>query len=212
MSAVSNQLRRAGAIFGTALFLLASAPLGQADHNTSPNFKIREGKNGRLPKLNTALPRYVQVFGLFIHATSRVPEAKLLHAADIAAELGPGCEIVEPGSGEGVKIRRLLSALDRPSVYRPIDVAGAQLDEAAANFHGLRDFYNLVRSIGRKGQAPVWDDEDEGDLMWEPDHGDERIGSAPGKFNEPVGVAISHGRLCVSEQTGRRIQVLTFDG
>ncbi len=54
------------------------------------------------------------------------------YAADIAAELGPGCEIVEPGSGEGVKIRRLLSALDRPSVYRPIDVAGAQLDEAAA--------------------------------------------------------------------------------
>ena len=86
MSAVSNQLRRAGAIFGTALFLLAAAPLGQADHNTAPDFKIREGKNGRLPKLNTSLPRYVQVFGLFIHATSRVPEAKLLHAADIAAE------------------------------------------------------------------------------------------------------------------------------
>ena len=86
MSAVSNQLRRAGAIFGTALFLLAAAPLGQADHNTAPDFKIREGKNGRLPKLNTALPRYVQVFGLFIHATSRVPEAKLLHAADIAAD------------------------------------------------------------------------------------------------------------------------------
>ena len=86
MSAVSNQLRMAGAIFGTALFLLAAAPLGQADQNTAPDFKIREGKNGRLPMLNTALPRYVQVFGLFIHATSRVPEAKLLHAADIAAD------------------------------------------------------------------------------------------------------------------------------
>ena len=38
------------------------------------------------------------------------------------------------------------------------------------------------------------------------------MGSAPGEFNEPAGVAIGHGRLYVSEKTGRRIQVLTLEG
>ncbi|MDP6795240.1 MAG: hypothetical protein QGG00_07600 [Verrucomicrobiota bacterium] len=86
MSPVKNHLRRAGAILGTALFILkASAPI-QADQNSTPDFKIREGKNDRFPGLKTALPRYVQVFGLFIQATSRVPDAKLLHAANIAAD------------------------------------------------------------------------------------------------------------------------------
>ena len=70
-----------------------------------------------------------------------------------------------------------------------------------------------VRSIGRTGQAPDWgDDEVDDDIDEEPFDGDERIGSAPGEFNQPVGVAIGHGRLYVSEQRGRRIQVLTLDG
>ena len=67
-----------------------------------------------------------------------------------------------------------------------------------------------VRSIGRTGQAPVWD-EDENDLYASID-GDERMESAPGEFNEPFGVAIGHGRLYVSEDEGKRIQVLTLEG
>ena len=67
-----------------------------------------------------------------------------------------------------------------------------------------------IRSIGRTGQAPVWD-EAPYDLYASVD-GDERVGSAPGEFNEPAGVAIGHGRLYVSERTGRRIQVLTLEG
>ena len=67
-----------------------------------------------------------------------------------------------------------------------------------------------VRSIGRTGQAPVWDDE--GDDLWASMDGDERIGSVSGEFYEPIGVAIGHGRLYVSEQRGRRIQVLTLEG
>ena len=86
MSAFTNHLRRVGAILSTALFLLTTSATGQADQNTSPDFKIWEGKNERLPRLKTALPRFIQVFGLFIQATSSVPEAKLLHAADIAAD------------------------------------------------------------------------------------------------------------------------------
>ena len=49
----------------------------------------------------------------------------------IAEALGEDCEIVEPGSGEGIKTRRLLKALHRPRSYRPIDVAGEQLSAAA---------------------------------------------------------------------------------
>ncbi len=68
-----------------------------------------------------------------------------------------------------------------------------------------------VRSIGRTGQGPIWED-GEGDDSFESMDGDERIGSAPGEFNEPAGVAIGHGRLYVSEATGRRIQALTLEG
>ena len=58
-------------------------PVGQA---TEPDFKIHSGKNDRLPGLKSALPKHVQVFGLYIQATDRVPDAKLLHAADITAD------------------------------------------------------------------------------------------------------------------------------
>ena len=69
-----------------------------------------------------------------------------------------------------------------------------------------------VRSIGRTGEAPDWGDEEEGADIWATFDGDERIGSAPGEFDEPCGVAIGHGRLYVSERHGRRIQVLTLEG
>ena len=72
-----------------------------------------------------------------------------------------------------------------------------------------------VRSIGRTGQAPDWDeatDDLRGPLRGPLLDGDERIGTAPGEFNAPAGVAIGHGRLYVSEKTGRRIQVLTLEG
>ncbi|SVC23827.1 uncharacterized protein METZ01_LOCUS276681, partial [marine metagenome] len=58
-------------------------PVGQA---AEPDFKIHSGKNDRLPGLKSALPKHVQVFGLYIQATDRVPDAKLLHAADITAD------------------------------------------------------------------------------------------------------------------------------
>lgn len=62
-------------------------------------------------------------------------------AMDMAAELGAGIEVVEPGSGEGVKIRHLLRALDAPHSYRPMDVAAEQLHEAAKTL--AADFPNL---------------------------------------------------------------------
>jgi L-histidine Nalpha-methyltransferase len=56
-------------------------------------------------------------------------ETALLHrsAPMIAALIGPGARVVEPGAGAMVKTRVLLRALDRPAAYVPVDVAGPQL-------------------------------------------------------------------------------------
>ena len=49
-------------------------------------------------------------------------------AAEIADSLGEDLILIEPGSGEGVKVRLLLEALgDRASVYVPVDIAADQL-------------------------------------------------------------------------------------
>ena len=69
-----------------------------------------------------------------------------------------------------------------------------------------------VRSIGKAGPAPEPDEEDYEPYFEYEDYLDERIGSAPGEFAEPVGVCVGHGKLYVSEARGRRIQVLTLEG
>jgi L-histidine N-alpha-methyltransferase len=63
------------------------------------------------------------------------------HLPAIAAVVGPAARVIEPGSGAGRKTRMLLSALDRPAVYIPIDVSAEQLTATArelrAAFAGL---------------------------------------------------------------------------
>jgi dimethylhistidine N-methyltransferase len=54
------------------------------------------------------------------------------HVGEIADLLGPGCKIVEPGSGSGLKTRLLLEALREPAAYVPVDISRAQLEEFAA--------------------------------------------------------------------------------
>ena len=82
MGATIRHFNRVTASICAALFYFFMTPVGQA---AEPDFKIHSGKNDRLPGLKSALPKHVQVFGLFIQATDRVPEAKLLHAASITA-------------------------------------------------------------------------------------------------------------------------------
>lgn len=53
------------------------------------------------------------------------------HAGDFAGLIGPEADIVEFGAGSGMKVRLLLDALDRPAVYRPIDISGDHLLAAA---------------------------------------------------------------------------------
>lgn len=55
-----------------------------------------------------------------------------LHAAEMAAALGPNGLIIEPGSGSSLKTRLLLDALDRPCAYAPVDISREHLLAAAA--------------------------------------------------------------------------------
>ncbi|MTJ81223.1 MAG: L-histidine N(alpha)-methyltransferase [Telmatospirillum sp.] len=63
------------------------------------------------------------------------------HAGDIAGLIGPGVRLVEFGSGAGIKIRLLLSALDRPAAYVPVDISRQHLLTATARL--AREFPGL---------------------------------------------------------------------
>jgi L-histidine N-alpha-methyltransferase len=60
-------------------------------------------------------------------------ELALLEASlpAIAGVVGPAARVIEPGSGAGKKTRMLLTALDRPAMYVPIDVSAEQLADTA---------------------------------------------------------------------------------
>jgi len=55
------------------------------------------------------------------------------HAGEIAELAGPGCHLVEFGSGASVKVRVLLGALEAPRSYVPIDISRDHLIGAAAD-------------------------------------------------------------------------------
>lgn len=70
-------------------------------------------------------------------------ELALLHdeLPSVARSVGPRARVVEPGSGAGTKTRMLLSALDRPASYVPIDVSREQLEDNARALR--REFSDL---------------------------------------------------------------------
>ncbi|MFA7541206.1 MAG: L-histidine N(alpha)-methyltransferase, partial [Lysobacterales bacterium] len=45
------------------------------------------------------------------------------HAGDIAARVGPGAQLVELGSGAGIKVERLLAALTEPTAYIAVEIS-----------------------------------------------------------------------------------------
>ncbi len=79
---------------------------------------------------------FEQICTLPEYYPTRVEKALLrAHLPAVAAAVGPGARIIEPGSGAGEKTRMLLTALAQPAVYVPIDVSAEQL---AANAAALR--------------------------------------------------------------------------
>jgi len=55
-----------------------------------------------------------------------------LGAAEMAAEVGPECLLIEYGSGSSQKVRKLLDHLARPAGYVPIDISCELLEQSAA--------------------------------------------------------------------------------
>ncbi|MBN9088949.1 MAG: L-histidine N(alpha)-methyltransferase [Reyranella sp.] len=63
------------------------------------------------------------------------------HAADIGRRAGPGCALIEFGSGSSVKSRLLIEALPELALYAPIDISREHLDTTAARLR--RDYPRL---------------------------------------------------------------------
>lgn len=53
------------------------------------------------------------------------------HIGEMADNIGPRCQVIELGSGASVKTRLLLSQLDRPAAYVPVDISAKFLHETA---------------------------------------------------------------------------------
>ena len=64
------------------------------------------------------------------------------YAGELARRAGPGCALIEYGSGAGVKVRQLLDRLEHPVAYVPVDVSHEQLFDVAhqrsMQYPGLR--------------------------------------------------------------------------
>jgi L-histidine N-alpha-methyltransferase len=66
------------------------------------------------------------------------------NSADIAAQMGPQCRLIEFGSGASQKVRILLQALDRAAAYVPVDISRDHLRDAAT---GLAEDFPAVPVI-----------------------------------------------------------------
>jgi L-histidine Nalpha-methyltransferase len=94
-------------------------------------------------------------------------------AQEIAALMGPHCQLVEFGSGSSRKVRLLLSAFEQPSSYVAIDISREALQQAADDVAAL--FPNIdVRAVCADYMAPL----DLADIP-EPKQG-RRLGFFPG--------------------------------
>jgi len=71
-------------------------------------------------------------------------ELAILHevCGKVARIVGPGADVLEPGSGAGEKIRTLLDALSRPRSFMPIDISKSAVYASAAE---LRRDYPSVK-------------------------------------------------------------------
>lgn len=76
------------------------------------------------------------------------------HAAEIGRRAGPGCALIEFGSGSSVKSRLLIEALPELALYAPIDISREHLDATAARLR--RDYPDLqVEPVCADFMGPV---------------------------------------------------------
>ncbi len=106
-------------------------------------------------------------------------------AQEIAAQMGPGVDLVEFGAGSLTKVRLLLDAMQSPARYVPIDISGEHLAHAA---HDLRAAYP-----GLRVEPVVADYSQPFSLPAAPSGGGLRVGFFPGStignYTPPEAVA-----------------------
>ncbi|MBK0392489.1 L-histidine N(alpha)-methyltransferase [Ramlibacter algicola] len=96
--------------------------LAEPPHSISPKY-FYDDAGSRLFERICELPEY--------YPTRTETSILATHAADIAREIGTGCDLVEFGAGSCTKVRLLLRDL-QPRRFIPIDISGAHLEQAAA--------------------------------------------------------------------------------
>jgi dimethylhistidine N-methyltransferase len=96
--------------------------LGQPQKSI-PSKYLYDARGAALFEEITRVPEY--------YPTRTEVELLRAHAREIAAAVGPGATIVEPGSGAGEKVRILVDALDTPRALVPVDIAREQLRRVA---------------------------------------------------------------------------------
>ncbi len=97
------------------------AGLSRAQKSLSPKFFYDE-RGSQLFEAICELPEY--------YPTRTEVALMQDNASEMARQLGPGCVLIEYGSGSGRKTRILLEAL-APAAYVPIDIAGPQLADCS---------------------------------------------------------------------------------
>jgi L-histidine N-alpha-methyltransferase len=100
-----------------------------------------------------------QITGLDEYYPTRV-ELRLLDEClpKIAADVGVAARVIEPGSGIGIKTKRLLRALDHPASYIGIDVARDALEYGATLLraeHPDLDVHTIVADFTRPFAMPA---------------------------------------------------------
>ncbi|MBX6745740.1 MAG: L-histidine N(alpha)-methyltransferase [Acetobacteraceae bacterium] len=135
--------------------LLADALTGlSAPRKTLPCKWLYDAEGARLFEAITRLPEYYPTRTEIAILRDQSPA--------IAAAVGPGAAVVEFGPGDGAKAALLLSGLDAPAAYVPVEIAPEWLDGAAsrvaAALPGLKvlpvvaDFtqpFTLPKGVGR---------------------------------------------------------------
>ncbi|HLG45870.1 MAG TPA: L-histidine N(alpha)-methyltransferase [Reyranella sp.] len=76
------------------------------------------------------------------------------HATEIGRRAGPGCALIEFGSGSSVKSRLLIEALPKLALYAPIDISREHLDATATQLR--RDYpWLMVEPVCADFMGPV---------------------------------------------------------
>ena len=103
------------------------------DHVLAGLRSSRKQLSCRLLYADASAELFDPIYALDAYYPTRTELALLdQHLPQIAFHVGPNARVIEPGSGDSRKTRKLLHALDAPASYVPIGASAGQLQHTAA--------------------------------------------------------------------------------